>query len=84
MQVGWNSQPTRAVLFDDCRVPAKNLLGTEGHVCRSYLVSAGPPRDFWVPGAKEEHETHCRGAEKFEVLGIQCMNLLLILLFEGP
>jgi len=30
-KVGWNSQPTRAVLFDDCRVPAKNLLGTEGH-----------------------------------------------------
>ena len=31
-QVGWNSQPTRAVMFDDCKVPAENLLGTEGSV----------------------------------------------------
>ena len=29
-QVGWNSQPTRAVLFEDCRVPASNLIGQLG------------------------------------------------------
>ena len=29
-KMGWNAQPTRAVLFDDCRVPVANRLGTEG------------------------------------------------------
>lgn len=30
LQVGWNSQPTRAVIFEDCAVPASNRLGEEG------------------------------------------------------
>ena len=29
-KMGWNSQPTAVVSFDDCRVPAQNLLGGEG------------------------------------------------------
>ncbi|MET0332632.1 MAG: acyl-CoA dehydrogenase family protein [Rhizobacter sp.] len=29
-KMGWNSQPTRAITFDDVRVPAANLLGEEG------------------------------------------------------
>lgn len=29
-KMGWNAQPTRSVTFDDCRVPAANLLGREG------------------------------------------------------
>ncbi|KAE8591961.1 hypothetical protein XENTR_v10018615 [Xenopus tropicalis] len=29
-KVGWNSQPTRAVIFEDCVVPVKNRLGKEG------------------------------------------------------
>lgn len=29
-KMGWNSQPTTAVIFNNCRVPAKNLLGKEG------------------------------------------------------
>ncbi|XP_048836383.1 isobutyryl-CoA dehydrogenase, mitochondrial [Brienomyrus brachyistius] len=29
-KVGWNSQPTRAVIFEDCTVPAANRLGQEG------------------------------------------------------
>ncbi len=29
-KLGWNSQPTAAVLFDGCRVPAANRLGREG------------------------------------------------------
>ena len=29
-KMGWNSQPTAQVNFDDCRVPAENLLGKEG------------------------------------------------------
>jgi isobutyryl-CoA dehydrogenase len=29
-KMGWNSQPTAMVMFDDCRVPVTNLLGAEG------------------------------------------------------
>jgi len=29
-KMGWNSQPTRAVIFEDCEVPAENLIGREG------------------------------------------------------
>ena len=29
-KMGWNSQPTAAVIFEDCRVPIANLLGEEG------------------------------------------------------
>ncbi len=29
-KLGWNSQPTAMVMFDDCRVPAANRLGAEG------------------------------------------------------
>ena len=29
-KMGWNAQPTRAVIFDDCRIPLANLLGAEG------------------------------------------------------
>ncbi|KAK7905184.1 hypothetical protein WMY93_017791 [Mugilogobius chulae] len=29
-KVGWNSQPTRAVIFEDCTVPVSNRLGEEG------------------------------------------------------
>ena len=29
-KLGWNSQPTAIVSFDDCRVPVANLLGDEG------------------------------------------------------
>ncbi len=29
-KMGWRAQPTRQVIFDDCPVPAANLLGEEG------------------------------------------------------
>lgn len=29
-KLGWHSQPTSAVMFDDCRIPAANLVGEEG------------------------------------------------------
>lgn len=29
-KMGWNSQPTRTITFDNVRVPAANLLGSEG------------------------------------------------------
>jgi len=30
-KMGWNAQPTRQVILDNCRVPAGNLIGEEGH-----------------------------------------------------
>ncbi len=29
-KLGWKTQPTAAVIFEDCRVPAANLIGEEG------------------------------------------------------
>jgi len=29
-KLGWKSQPTSAVIFEDCRVPVENLIGAEG------------------------------------------------------
>ena len=29
-KMGWNAQPTRQVVFEDCRIPAANRLGEEG------------------------------------------------------
>lgn len=29
-KLGWNSQPTRAVIMEDCKVPVENLLGEQG------------------------------------------------------
>lgn len=29
-KMGWNAQPTAQVIFEDCRVPAENLIATEG------------------------------------------------------
>jgi alkylation response protein AidB-like acyl-CoA dehydrogenase len=29
-KMGWNAQPTRQVIFENCRVPAENLIGDEG------------------------------------------------------
>ena len=29
-KMGWNAQPTRAVMFDNCRVPVGNRIGEEG------------------------------------------------------
>ena len=29
-KLGWNSQPTRMVIMEDCVIPAQNLLGKEG------------------------------------------------------
>ena len=30
IQMGWNSQPTRVVIFEDCKVPASNIVGHPG------------------------------------------------------
>jgi short/branched chain acyl-CoA dehydrogenase len=36
-KVGWNASDTRALSFDDCRVPVANLLGTEGRGLAQFL-----------------------------------------------
>ena len=28
--MGWNSQPTRMVIFEDAEVPVENIIGVEG------------------------------------------------------
>jgi alkylation response protein AidB-like acyl-CoA dehydrogenase len=30
-KMGWNAQPTRQVIFENCKVPATNRIGEEGH-----------------------------------------------------
>ena len=29
-KMGWNSQPTRMVIFEDAEVPVENVIGVEG------------------------------------------------------
>jgi alkylation response protein AidB-like acyl-CoA dehydrogenase len=38
-KMGWNAQPTRAVSFEDCHVPADNLLGGEGQGFRMAMAA---------------------------------------------
>ncbi|MBV9858480.1 MAG: isobutyryl-CoA dehydrogenase [Alphaproteobacteria bacterium] len=37
-KLGWNTQPTAMVVFDDCRVPAANRLGAEGEGFRIAMM----------------------------------------------
>ena len=37
-KLGWHSQPTAMVTFEDCRVPAENLIGAEGQGFRIALA----------------------------------------------
>ena len=37
-KMGWNSQPTSAVIFQDCRIPAENRLGEEGEGFRFAMM----------------------------------------------
>ena len=37
-KLGWNSQPTAMVQFDDCRVPASNRVGAEGEGFRIAMM----------------------------------------------
>ena len=38
-KIGWHASDTREISFDDCRVPAENLLGETGHGRRQFLES---------------------------------------------
>jgi alkylation response protein AidB-like acyl-CoA dehydrogenase len=37
-KMGWNAQPTAAVVFEDCRVPVANLVGKEGEGFRFAMM----------------------------------------------
>jgi len=37
-KMGWNSQPTAAVIFEDCRVPVSNRVGDEGEGFRIAMM----------------------------------------------
>jgi alkylation response protein AidB-like acyl-CoA dehydrogenase len=37
-KMGWNSQPTAQVIFEDCRVPAANRIGAEGEGFRIAMM----------------------------------------------
>lgn len=37
-KMGWRCQPTRQVQFDDCKIPAYNLVGTEGEGFRYAMM----------------------------------------------
>ncbi len=43
-KLGWKSQPTAMVIFENCRVPGANLVGAEGHgfkIAMAGLTAAG-------------------------------------------
>jgi alkylation response protein AidB-like acyl-CoA dehydrogenase len=37
-KMGWKAQPTAQVIFEDCRVPAENRIGQEGHGFRFAMM----------------------------------------------
>jgi alkylation response protein AidB-like acyl-CoA dehydrogenase len=37
-KMGWNASDTRPLTFDDCRVPAENLLGSRGNGFKQFLA----------------------------------------------
>ncbi|WNV76860.1 acyl-CoA dehydrogenase family protein [Geodermatophilus sp. DSM 44513] len=43
-KVGWNASDTRELFFDDCRVPAENLLGERGRGFAQFLSILGEGR----------------------------------------
>ena len=44
LQIGWNSHPTRAVIFEDCVVPVANRIGDEGQGFNYAMVSLNSGR----------------------------------------
>ena len=59
-QLGWNSQPTRAVVFSDCLVPVENMLGNEGEGFRIAMKALDGGRiNIGRLGQLYERNIHC-------------------------
>src|SRR3546814_4961706 len=54
-KLGWNASPTAQVIFEDCRVPAENLVGAEGDGFR--FAMAGLDGGRLNIGARSEEHT---------------------------
>jgi hypothetical protein len=71
-KMGWNSQPTAQVIFEDCRVPAANRLGAEGEGFRIAMsgldggrVNIGACSVGTARAALEEAMAYARARQQF-------------------
>lgn len=65
-KVGWNSQPTRMVIFEDCRVPAANILGSEGQGFTIAMKGLNGGRiNIGKPGVDKVVMCHLKGATPY-------------------
>jgi alkylation response protein AidB-like acyl-CoA dehydrogenase len=71
-KMGWNSQPTAQVIFEDCRVPMANRIGAEGEGFRIAMmgldggrINIGACSVGTARAALEEAETYARDRKQF-------------------
>jgi alkylation response protein AidB-like acyl-CoA dehydrogenase len=71
-KMGWNSQPTAQVIFEDCRVPVANRIGAEGEGFRIAMmgldggrINIGACSVGTARAALEEAETYARDRKQF-------------------
>ena len=50
-KMGWNSQPTAQVIFEDCRVPVANRLGAKPNQIQHQLSINRPQMQRQLPSA---------------------------------
>ena len=81
-QVGWNSQPTRAVIFEDCAVPMANRIGDEGQgfiIAMKGLnggrINVGENTTGWGREVAGSSRQHC--ADSLEMLALFLSSFLL-------
>lgn len=75
--MGWNSQPTRAVIFEDCAVPVANRLGEEGQGFNFAMKGLNGGR---INIGKEENTTQVAKHPKTVsfILAIQCKSFFFL------
>jgi alkylation response protein AidB-like acyl-CoA dehydrogenase len=71
-KMGWNSQPTAQVIFEDCRVPIGNRIGAEGEGFRIAMmgldggrINIGACSVGTARAALEEAESYARDRKQF-------------------
>ena len=71
-KMGWNSQPTALVIFEDCRVPIANRIGAEGEGFRIAMsgldggrINIGACSVGTARAALEEAKTYARDRKQF-------------------